>query len=60
MGGLRPWREAEKTEGVAADDLPEVGWREAEGFEEAPSVPWKVEGEVSGAGRGHAGEGEIL
>jgi hypothetical protein len=57
---LGSWRNAKEAESIAADDLPEVGWREAEGFEEAPSVPWKVEGEVSGAGRGDASEGEIL
>jgi hypothetical protein len=60
VGGLRPWREAEKTEGVAADDLPEVGWRGAEGFKEASGIPWKIEGKMTGAGRSHAGKGEIL
>ena len=55
-----PWRNAEEAEGVAADDLPEVSWRGAEGFKEAPGIPWKIEGKVTGAGRSHAGEGEIL
>jgi hypothetical protein len=55
-----PWRNAEEAEGVAADDLPEVGWRGAEGFKEASGIPWKIEGKVTGAGRSHAGEGEIL
>ena len=60
MEGLRPWREAEKAEGVAADDLPELGRRGTEGFEEAPSVAWKIKGKVPWAGRVHAGEGKIL
>jgi hypothetical protein len=59
-GKLGPWGNAEEAEGVAADDLPEVSWRGAEGFEEAPSVARKVKGKVTGAGRSHAGEGEIL
>jgi len=58
--GLGPWRNAEEAKGVPADDLPEVSWRGAEGFEEASGVPRKVEGKVTGAGRSHAGEGEIL
>jgi len=57
---LGPWRNAEEAEGVAADDLPKVGWRGAEGFKEASGIPWKIEGEVTGAGRSHAGEGEVL
>ena len=59
-GKLESWGNAEEAEGVAADDLPEVGWRGTEGFEEAPSVAWKIEGKVTGVGRSHAGEGEIL
>ena len=60
MEGLGPWRNAEEAKGVPADDLPEVSWRGAEGFEEAPSVARKVKGKVTRAGRSHAGEGEIL
>jgi len=54
------WREPQKTEGVAADELDCIGQGVAKGFKEAAGVAWKIKGEVTGAGRGYAGEGEIL
>ena len=59
-GELGRWREAEETEGVATDEFQNIGWSETKGFQEAAGVTREVEGEVSGARRGDAGEGEIL
>jgi hypothetical protein len=53
-------REAEETEGVAADDFKNIGWGEAECLEEAASVTRKIKGEVSWAWGVDASEGEVL